>query len=83
VASSRRSRGSEIEDSQSDDVGCGTVEVGRKYSSLADGWSNGVGCGVVEVGRKYPYLVVISFSVCRGIFVFFVGSINRIKGLVG
>jgi hypothetical protein len=35
VTSSRRSRGSEAEDGRSDDVGCGAVQVGRKYHSLA------------------------------------------------
>jgi hypothetical protein len=34
VASSQRSRGSEVEDGWSDGVGCGAVEVRQKYPSL-------------------------------------------------
>jgi hypothetical protein len=35
VASSQRSHGSEVEDGWFDGVGCGVVQVGRKYPSLA------------------------------------------------
>jgi hypothetical protein len=34
VVSLRRSRGSEVEDDQSDGIGCDVVQVGRKYHSL-------------------------------------------------
>jgi hypothetical protein len=34
VASSWRSRGSEVKDGRFDGVGCGTVEVGPNYHSL-------------------------------------------------
>jgi hypothetical protein len=52
-------------------------------SKAEDDRFDGVGCDVVEVRPKYPSLTIISFSALRNILVFFVGPINRIKGVVG
>jgi hypothetical protein len=39
-------------------------------SEAKDDRFDGVGCGAVKVRRKYPSLVIISFSACRAILVF-------------